>query len=42
MAYHTQLDDELVYQFLCKRLVNLAVSQIVFDENVEERRYVTQ
>ena len=36
VAYHTQFDDELVNQFLSKSFVNLTVSQIVFDENVEE------
>ena len=42
MAYHAQLDDELVYQFLRKRLIDFSVSQIVFNEYIEERRYVTQ
>ena len=42
MAYHAQLDDELVDELLCEHLVDVAVRQVVFDEDVEERRHVAQ
>ena len=42
VADHTQLDDKLVDQFLRKGFVNLAMSQVVFDKDIEERGNVTQ
>ena len=42
MAHHAQLDDELVDQLLGERLVDRPVREVVFDEDVEERRYVAQ
>ena len=42
VAYHAQLDDELVDELLCEHLVDVAVRQVVFDEDVEERRHVAQ
>ena len=42
MTYHTELDNKLVDELLCEYLVDLAMSQVILDEDVEERRYVTE
>ena len=42
VAHHAQLNDELVDQLLGERLVDRPVREVVFDEDVEERRYVAQ
>ena len=42
MAHHTELDDELVDQFLSESLVNESVFQIVLDVDVEEGRGIAQ
>ena len=42
MTHHAQFYDKLVYEFLGKALIYIAVSQIILYINIEERRYVTQ
>ena len=42
VAHHAELDDELVDEFLGEGFVDQAVRQVVFDEDVEERRDVAQ
>lgn len=42
VAHHAELDDELVDQLLREHFVDVAVGQIVLDEDVEERRNVAQ
>ena len=42
MTYHAQLDDELVNQFLCVSLVNIAIVKVVLNIDIEEWGYIAQ